>query len=80
VIGTVSTAEFFVTVTVSATFIATLGIEAFTLATVGLLIGGVAAAPLGGLLAARVPAKPLLIAVGIILTLTSAYGVFAGLS
>ena len=80
VIGTVSTAEFFVTVMVSATFIAALGIEAFTVATVGLLIGGVAAAPLGGLVAARVPAKPLLIAVGIILTLTSAYGVFMGVS
>ena len=79
VIGTVSTAEFFVTVTVSATFIAALGIEAFTVATVGLLIGGVAAAPLGGLVAAKVPAKPLLIAVGIILTLTSAYGVLMGL-
>jgi len=80
VIGTVSTAEFFVTVTVSATFIAALGIEAFTVATVGLLIGGVAAAPLGGFVAAHVPAKPLLIAVGIILMLTSAYGIYNGLS
>lgn len=77
VIGTVSTAEFFITVMVSATFIAALGIEAFTVATVGLLIGGVAAAPLGAFLAARVPAKPLMIAVGIILTLTSAYGVWS---
>jgi len=80
VIGTVSTAEFFVTVTVSATFIAALGVQAFTVATVGLLIGGIAAAPLGAFLAAHVPAKPLMIAVGLILTLTSAYGVFSGLS
>jgi uncharacterized protein len=80
VIGTVSTVEFFVTVVVSATFIAALGVEAFTVATVGLLIGGVAAAPLGGFVASRLPAKPLLIAVGIILTLTSAYGVYMGLS
>ena len=79
VIGTVSTAEFFVTVMVSATFIAALGIEAFTVATVGLLIGGVAAAPLGAFVAAHVPAKPLLIAVGIILTLTSVYGIYMGL-
>ena len=41
-IGTVNTAEFFLTVTISATFIATLGWEAFTIATLGLLIGGVA--------------------------------------
>ena len=80
VIGTVSTVEFFVTVTVSATFIAALGIEAFTVATVGLLIGGVAAAPLGAFVAARAPTKPLLIGVGTILALTSAYGVYMGLS
>jgi hypothetical protein len=80
VIGTVSTAEFFVTVMVSATFIAALGVEAFTVATVGLLIGGVAAAPLGAFVASRVPAKPMMIAVGIILTLTSAYGILMGLS
>lgn len=38
-IGTVNTAEFFLTVTISATFIAALGWEAFTIATAGLLIG-----------------------------------------
>ena len=79
VIGTVSTAEFFLTVTVSATFIAALGIEAFTVATIGLLIGGVAAAPLGAFVAAHVPARPLLIVVGIILTLTSVYGIVSAL-
>lgn len=78
-IGTVSTAEFFLTVTISATFIAALGLEAFTVATVGLLIGGVAAAPLGAFLAARVPAKPLLVFVGLMLTITSAYGVVTGI-
>lgn len=77
-IGTVSTAEFFVTITVSATFIAALGVEAFTVATVGLLIGGIAAAPLGAFLAARIPAKPLLVLVGIVLTMTSVYGVITG--
>jgi len=80
VIGTVSTAEFFVTITVSATFIAALGVQAFTVATVGLLIGGIAAAPLGAFAAAHIPAKPLLIAVGLILTLTSAYGVYTALA
>lgn len=75
-IGTVSTVEFFLTVTISATFIAALGVEAFTVATIGLLIGGVAAAPLGGFVASRLPAKPILIFVGLILTLTSAYGIY----
>jgi uncharacterized membrane protein YfcA len=75
VLGTVNTAEFFVTITISATFIAALGIEAFTLATTGLLIGGVAAAPFGALLVKRVPTKQLLIFVGFVLALTSVYGV-----
>jgi hypothetical protein len=75
VIGTVNTAEFFLTVTISATFIAALGLEAFTTATVGLLIGGIAAAPLGAWMAKRLPSRHLLILVGIVLTVTSAYGV-----
>ena len=75
VIGTVNIAEFFLTVTISATFIAALGAEALTSAIVGLLIGGVAAAPLGAFAAKRVPAKGLLIMVGIILIATSIYGI-----
>jgi uncharacterized membrane protein YfcA len=80
VIGTVNTAEFFIAVTISATFIVALGWQAFTLATVGLLIGGIAAAPLGGYIAKRVPADGLLVMVGIVLTLTSAYGIWRALS
>jgi uncharacterized membrane protein YfcA len=79
-IGTVNTAEFFLTVTISATFIAALGWEVFTIATLGLLIGGIAAAPLGAVVAKRVPAKGLLILVGVLLTLTSLYGVYKALS
>lgn len=79
VIGTVNTAEFFLTVSISATFIAALGIEAFTIATTGLLIGGVAAAPFGAFLASSVPAKQLLLFVGVILTATSSYGVIQSL-
>ena len=79
-IGTVNTAEFFLAVTISATFLASLGAEAFTQAMVGLLIGGLAAAPLGGLVAKRVPARALLIMVGIVLVATSAYGIWRALS
>ena len=80
VIGSVNTAEFFLTVAISATFIASLGIAAFTIATTGLLIGGVLAAPMGAFLAKRVPAKTLLIFVGAVLTITSAYGVWRALA
>ena len=80
VIGTVNTAEFFLTVTISATFIAALGLEAFTAATVGLLIGGVAAAPLGAFVAKRLPARPLLIMVGVVLIITSLYGIWRALA
>jgi len=79
IVGTVNTAEFFLAVTISATFIAALGLAVFTIATVGLLIGGITAAPLGALVAKRVPAKPLLILVGVVLTITSIYGMMRAL-
>ncbi len=72
-VGTVNTVEFFLTLTVSITFITQLGLAAVTLATVGLLIGGVLAAPFGALLAKRVPARTLLLLVGAILVLTSLF-------
>lgn len=74
-IGTVNTAEFFLTVTVSATFLATLGLSFFTKAMVGLLIGGVLAAPFGAWFAKHIPPKPMLMIVGFVLVLTSAYGI-----
>jgi uncharacterized protein len=80
VIGTVNTAEFFLTVTISITFIATLGIEEFTTATVGLLIGGILAAPLGGYVAKKIPANRLLVMVGVVLVITSAYGIWRALA
>jgi uncharacterized membrane protein YfcA len=76
VIGTVNAAEFFLTVTISATFLFALGAEAFTVAVVGLLIGGVAAAPVGGFVAKKVPGRALLLTVAIVLIVTSLYGVY----
>jgi uncharacterized membrane protein YfcA len=80
VIGTVNTAEFFLTVTISATFIFALGWAAFTKATIGLLIGGVLAAPVGAVIAKRVNADLLLTMVGTVLTLTSLFGLYRALS
>ncbi|MBQ1497367.1 MAG: sulfite exporter TauE/SafE family protein [Sphingomonas sp.] len=79
-IGTVNTVEFFLTATVSAAFIATLGWAAFSLHTVGILIGGLIAAPFGGLLAKRVPTRALMTLVGTLLTVTSAYSVYVALA
>jgi hypothetical protein len=79
-IGTVNTAEFFVTVTISATFIAALGVEAFTVATLGLLIGGVLAAPIGGYAAKRIPPRALLLIVAVALLATSLYGIYRALA
>ena len=78
-IGTVNTAEFFVTITISATFIAALGWEAFTSATLGLLLGGVAAAPFGAWIAKRVNPDRLLTFVGVLVTLTCSYGLYRAL-
>lgn len=79
-IGTVNTAEFILTLTISITFIATLGWAAFTIATLGLLIGGVIAAPMGAWAAKAIAPKRLLVLVGVILTLTSINGVYRALS
>ena len=78
-VGTVNTAEFFLTATISATFITQLGLKAFTLATIGLLIGGVIAAPFGAMLTRRVPAQRLMFMVGIILTVTSLFNLYQAL-
>ena len=76
VIGTVNSAEFFLTLTISATFIYHLGVADLAGATLGLLIGGVLGAPLGAFAAKHFPAKLMLILVGVVLTITSFYGVW----
>ena len=77
VVGTVNSAEFFLTLTISAAFIYHLGIADLAGATLGLLIGGIMAAPLGAWAAKHFPPKQMLILVGVVLTLTSAYGVWS---
>lgn len=80
VVGTVNSVEFFLTVAVSLTFISQIGIADLAGATLGLLIGGVLAAPLGAWAARHLPVKWMLIMVGIVLTLTSAYGVYSAVT
>jgi uncharacterized membrane protein YfcA len=79
-IGTVNAAEFLLTLTVSLTFIATIGISAFSIAAVGLIIGGLLAAPLGAILAKKIPAQKLLFAVATVIILTSGYSLYRALA
>jgi uncharacterized membrane protein YfcA len=63
VIGTVSLTEFFVTLASAVTFFSFIGLSHwFVIA--GLIIGGVAAAPLSARLAGKLPAKWMFILVG----------------
>lgn len=80
VVGTVNSVEFFLTLTVSATFIYHLGIADVAGATLGLLIGGVAAAPFGAIMAKRIPMRTMLILVGTVLTMTSVYSLLRALN
>ena len=75
VIGSTNLTEFLVTATISATFILNLGWSELDSA-LGLVIGGVLAAPLGGFVVSRVPVKPLMIAVGLIIVATSIPRIF----
>ncbi len=70
VIGSVNCAEFFLTLTISVTFFATIGLKLWPVIA-GLIVGGVFAAPLGALCAAKVSAKPLLILVGCLVAILS---------
>ena len=76
VVGTVNSVEFFLAVAVSIAFIANLGINEILGPTLGLIIGGVAAAPLGAMMAKRFSPKVMLVMVGIVLIATSAFGLY----
>jgi len=76
VVGTVNTVEFFLTTIVSIAFIVHLGIADLAGSTLGLLIGGVFAAPIGAWAAKHIPVKPMLIMVGVVLILTSGFGIY----
>lgn len=80
VVGTVNAVEFFLTLTISATFLYNLGLADLAGATLGLLIGGIAAAPLGAWAAKHLPASKMLVLVGSVLTLTSAYSAWKAFS
>jgi uncharacterized protein len=69
-IGSVNLAEFFVTLTISATFMFTIGLELFPII-IGLVIGGVLAAPLAAYATKHLPDKALMLIVGWVIILLS---------
>lgn len=69
-IGSANVAEFFVAVTVTATFVATVGLTLWPVIT-GLVIGGVAAAPFAAYATKHLPDKPVMILVGAVVVLLS---------
>ncbi|MFN7029564.1 MAG: sulfite exporter TauE/SafE family protein, partial [Sphingopyxis sp.] len=79
IVGTVNSVEFFLAVAVSIAFIWNLGFEEILGPTLGLIIGGVAAAPLGAYMAKRFSPKVMLVLVGVVLTATSAFGLYRAL-
>ena len=74
-IGTVNTAEFFVTYFATGIFIFIIGVEYWQII-LGLIVGGVIAAPLGAYFISRVNKKFLFFTIGILIILLSAFSLY----
>lgn len=72
VIGTVNTAEFFVTYFTAGILIYFTGIQSWQII-LGLILGGTLAAPLGAYVTKILPSKAMMIIVGVLIMLTSLY-------
>jgi uncharacterized membrane protein YfcA len=72
-IGSVNFVEFFVTTTISVTFLGTIGLELWPVI-VGLVLGGALAAPLAAYAAKSIPDQPLMLLVGALIMLLSLRG------
>lgn len=72
VIGTVNTAEFFVTYFSAGILIYFTGIQSWQII-LGLIVGGTLAAPFGAYITKKLPTKTMMITVGVLIILTSTY-------
>lgn len=81
-IGTANTAEFFVTATISATFLAALltghwqqadGVVNHAMSVIGLIVGGLLAAPFAGIIARIAPKRVLTYGVGAVVLFSAGY-------
>lgn len=78
VVGSVNLAEFFVTVAESIAFFLTIGFVHWKII-IGLMAGGVVAAPVAAMVAKRLPVRPFMILVGVLIVLTSARNLYLAL-
>lgn len=69
-IGSTNAAEFFVTTAITAVFVATIGLELWPVI-LGLVLGGVLAAPLAAIITQKLPDRPLMMIVGVVIILLS---------
>ena len=74
-VGTVNTAEFFITFFSTGVFMFFVGIESWQVV-LGLIAGGVVAAPVGAFLAARIDRQKMMIIIGIVIMATSMYTIY----
>lgn len=77
-IGSVNAVEFFVTLASSTVFVATLGLSNWPII-LGLGLGGLLAAPLGAWACKRLPVKPFMILVGLLIMILSARTLYRAL-
>lgn len=77
-VGSVNTTEFFVTIAAATTFFVELGMSPMQ-NLVPLVIGGLLAAPFGGFIVKRVPVRTLMVAVGVLILITSGWQILRGL-
>jgi uncharacterized protein len=75
VIGSTNLTEFLVTLSISITFVLTLGWSELN-AAIGLIVGGVIAAPIGAYVVKRLPVRPLMVGVALIIIATSVIRIF----
>jgi uncharacterized membrane protein YfcA len=77
-IGSVNLAEFFVTLTISATFLLTIGLELWPIIA-GLVMGGVLAAPFAAVVTKHLPDRVLMVLVGCVVVILSVRGIVMAL-
>jgi len=78
-VGTVNAVEFFVALTASIVFFLTLGLAHWNII-LGLAVGGIVAAPIGAYACKKVPIKPLMFFVGLLVIFLSARTLLKALS
>jgi hypothetical protein len=79
-IGSVNFSEFFITFSQSVVFVFTLQFSEYWKVILGLLIGGAVAAPLAAVVTKRLPVRPLMLMVGILIILLSVRTLYLALA